>query len=620
MANDTLIARIRALNLGNDPDVQSALRRLQPEVQDDTIFDFARQPSVRTEEGFGFGDLISPRGASTVAQNLPFSLAERGREFEQVIRSPLESLSALFDVGMGTLDVGAEAFGAQPTERGRQARQVGRTLVSEVTDPRKIAEDPLAALSNVASVAFPALRAGKLPRAARAAQVASDIPSAVAGPLAGLGLKAAERVAAPVVKAGRAAQEFSSEALADLLGVTTGAGGEKIRQAVIAGFEGNADAFRKAVDDRVIDADIAGQVEQQVRQIKDDLGRAKGEFVELHARELLDTGDLREAIFGADGTLDRLGVDVSFSPSRGLEIGTPEQARFKPIQDAIQLIDEIAPHGERNPFAEFRKIDEVKQALDNLFKKGEVSGAITQDMRRAVNETLNQVEGFERVNAPLSKLNNFTEAVEQSFGFDFSRPRARELSPELSREVDEILGAELRPEEFTGTRPGRRLLSGLGENREAELRAITQLENLVGEPLRAQLSGAGLSQLPPKGLVGRGAASEILRGGIAAAGGAGTFAAGQVSPILGVGVGLGSLALFSPRIVGKLATQVGLKANQIDQLRASIGSLREGAKLRGLSQTITLGEMLERVQRDQQREEEPLDAIGSLGAIGRFAR
>src|SRR3990167_2809646 len=565
----SLQERIRALRLKDDPEVQEALRKKS--LSSGTVFDFLLEPTARAGKGFGAGELFSLRGAKIAAKNLPYSAVERGREFESVVSDPLGALGALGKVGLGGMRALAKNAPQSdplagilrrlvPEEYEETAGAAGRGVLESVTNPERIVEDPLGFISTLASVADPALSAMKLPRLAKVARVASDLPTeAVARPALGAARKllgpTASRITSPIKSAAVGIEDFSSEALSDLLGVTTGAGGEKVRQAFKAGFEGNLYAFRKAIHDRVIDEDIAQKVKEPLTQLKTQLGSAKGKFVDDNARIMVPTKNLREEVFGANGILAKLNVEVT-PRNNFLELNIPKQAaavvgESKTFQQAIELIDSVAPHGVRFPEASLLALDQTKQALDALFRKGELSGVVTVRIRQAVSAELNQVPGYQQINESLAAFNEVLDEMKGKFGLRIPDPDFAERKHSV----------------------GRRLTASMNEGREAELRAIEKLEAITKVPLRALISGQGLSQLAPKGLIGRGGAAELFRGLVAGGAAATTVGAGMVNPALGAITGVGSLALFLPRIVGRIASVAGGAAKQIKQIQPPIKTL-----------------------------------------------
>jgi hypothetical protein len=309
--------------------LQPILARQQAGGQPETTLlgNLFADPAVNPTGDEGLGE-----GLSNAASNLPHSLANRGRELEQVISHPLDTLSAIGSLGMGALDVGAEAFGAEPTKAGQFARDAGGQLLSDFSS-EGLQRDPTAALSTVASVLSPGLKAGGLGRASKFANVAADIPSAAIGAVAG-------PIGRGVAKGGAKALSTAGDISAEVLGRTTGSRAPAIKEAFKAGREGaeQSDAFKLAVRDQTTKKQIGTQTIDALRAEEKRLGAAKGDFVDANADALIDIDSLIDDTLGE---LEDLGIRMSDSGDRLIFPKKIDAKAQSAIQEAMDVLGDL---------------------------------------------------------------------------------------------------------------------------------------------------------------------------------------------------------------------------------------------------------------------------------------
>ena len=237
-----------------------------------------QQPEALSED-YGAGEFLT-----TAAKNLPYSLAERGRELDALIDDPGAAWTGVKRLASGGAALLGE-MGRDPEEVRREreenllpgqvdtteedkelARQVWEEVKSQTTDPRKIAQDPTAALANIASLIAPVVggarmalakgggegtrAASLLSKGGQVADIAADpilTPALKVGKKA-LGLagqtKTGQKLKALPGKAQAAAGMIGAHALGEASGVK----GEKTIAAYEAGKRGQRQTLEKAVE------------------------------------------------------------------------------------------------------------------------------------------------------------------------------------------------------------------------------------------------------------------------------------------------------------------------------------------------------------------------------------
>lgn len=541
--------------------LQPILARQQqaPQVTSDSSFlDFLTEPEVEPTGQEDFGT-----GLGNAVRNVPFSLAERGREFEQVVTDPPGTVKALLKLLGGTLDVGAEAFGAAPTENSQFARQAGQQLASDFTC-EGLQRDPTAALSTVASVLAPGLKAGGAGRLGQGASMAADVPSTILSQLANLSKPLGQSVARGANRAVGTVGDLTAE----VLGRTTGSRAPAIKEAFAAGREGVAqsDAFKQAVRDQTTKKAIGRETLDTLREEETRLGKAKGDFVDSNAETPIEISTLYD---DALRELESLGITPSTSGDKLIFPRKIDSKAATTVQEAMDILAELGGQSTTT----LSILDDAKQAVGNLFRKAGKGDRRLKKALAGINEKmrdrLNTVDGYEAVNSEFAKLQDF---LADTVGDDLN--------------IDIRAGARGRGK---SKQAGERIVRSLDEGREDELAALGAIEQRTGQNLRAQAAGQRLSTTAPVGLLGQIGVGSIVGGGLTA-GLLSTPAAIAAMPLV---------ALFSPRAVGRIAVHFGNNTRRTKAFIEQVRKVADRLPANALQQGITVGEVVERATQQE---------------------
>lgn len=223
----------------------------------------------KLSEDYGAGEWLG-----TAARNIPYSVAERFREAGEVISDPGAAIKGIAGVAEGAWDVAT----GEDSEEARMARDVWKEIKAQTTDPRKIAEDPTAALANIASLVAPfagggaalAARAGVqggkaaniLSKVGRAADVVSDLPTAAALKTASVAGRKAKQLV-PKVKTGAM----------EVLGVTAGKGPVRPRAAYDIGRRAESASPGRLYFPGRLGGDEAQRLTDATSMTREDVGK-----------------------------------------------------------------------------------------------------------------------------------------------------------------------------------------------------------------------------------------------------------------------------------------------------------------------------------------------------------
>ena len=484
-------------------------------------------------------------GLLTAGQNIPFSLAERGRELEAVVSSPVQTILGTLGLMKGAGDLFAEQFGASPTPEGQQARQAGSAFAESFT-PAEMMRDPTAPISNVASALLPwmpkgATTLGKLGRATRAA----------ADPAGEMVLGAARiggKVVDPIKQLGDKFIGGMGSLAAEGLGFTTGKQAPRIREAFRAGREGELRAFLSAIGDETTKRKIGEEVIAALRDEEKRLGGAKGDFVDAYAEAPINTQGLLDEVLGVLGEQNIRRTDRRDR----VELAFPEEFSDEAQRSVEKAVRSIASIGDETSL---RQLDSKKQAISDLFRAGKREGVATSRINDLVRDRLNTVEGYAEVNKDFSRLKDFFDDLEDDLNIRVRTSKRPQGKPKQA---------------------GRGIERAIMEGAEDDLALLQKIEQVTGLPVRAQSAGQGLSQTLPGGMMAR----------FMGAGAVGGAAVGMVP--------LATLPLFSPRVVGTLTALTGATTAAAQK---SVARLRDIARMQpGFRETITVGELFQRLQ------------------------
>ena len=261
----------------------------------------------------------------------------------------------------------------------------------------------------------------------------------------------------------------------ELLGFTTGAGGEAVRTAASSASEKLTKAMRSQITETEI-VDDARSALARVKNARADAYRTrlaalpKGNVVpDLSALQSQVNKSLKQygirAVRNAKG---QIGLDFSRST---INAG-PDQAKL------AELVSDVAGWGSKPDDLTTLGLDTLKRRIDNLY-------ADTSDVRQIVQNTKSSLRTLLNLKVP---------------GYaDMTREYA-----EATRFIDDIT-RELSLKERSN--PGvviRKLSNALNQNNEYRKLMLEALDHAAGSELKESVAGASLRPWMPRGIVGRG--------------------------------------------------------------------------------------------------------------------
>jgi hypothetical protein len=366
-------------------------------------------------------------------------------------------------------------------------------------------------------------------------------------------------VGAPSIT-GTVAGAVGNRAVAPLLGMRTGVGGETIQTAVQAGKKGGAAA-------EAFQAGRAGEVESVVAETRDAVGnlrqqasRAYNEYKDRLGQQsqVLDFSDVDAAVNNTVKTFTPTGTNL---PAVSLS-DRVDDIRTK-IGKAVQDWKRLGPQ-----YHTAEGFDALKQKIWDI--GGDPAYGTAE--RKAVGEVYNAIKQTIERQDP-----EYGRAMSE---YGAAQDQIREIERELTGKRDAPAGPALR-----------KIMSALRSNVNTNYGARKKLLDVLAENgapnVAEKVAGAALASREPRGLArtGGGVAAEMLVAGaggllhssptaVAAALGTGAVSAASRSPRLvgGAAYGLGSAMNVPPVIgTGARATRAGQLLQQIQQEQGQQG-------------------------------------------------
>ncbi len=373
---------------------------------------------------------------------------------------------------------------------------------------RNITEDPVGQIA-------PLILMGKA--AAEKAGVGPQFDAAIS--------KTAKTATAPFRAAGNAVTKVAGKVASETLGVTTGAGGEAVRQAYNATPE-----FTEALRGRTPESAIVDKAQSALENIREtrrvnyrtQLENLKGDETIIDFKPIENKLHTNLKNYGVkvadDGTLDF---------SRSVIGNAPEAVRV--IESAYKdIIDWGKQQGDTTPAG----LDILKKRLDDLYAPTGQSRSFVQSLKETVTQRLNEVPGYEdmtRGYADMTKLINDIKSGTGAGG---------------KASADTVI---------------KKLNSALKQNQDFRLEMVKELEKHSGQNLLQELSGSSLSSAIPRGLFGKGL--DLL--------GLSLLLRGFIEPSVFI-----ELASSSPRLVGEFVRALGLSARKTKALLNQINNVQ----------------------------------------------
>lgn len=346
---------------------------------------------------------------------------------------------------------------------------------------------------------------------------------------------AVSKVAKPVQDVASKVGEGAKNAASETLGVTTGSGGEAIRQAAAAGAEvaktpsGGA-AFTDAMRGKSSPSEIVNNAQDALQTIKEKQGadyRAKLQGIK-DTKGSLDISPLKTEL---DKQMGNFGIKVSEDGTLDFTRSTigNDDAAMSAVKKAYEDVNGWGTkEGDRTAVG----LDTLKRRLDDLYAPTKQSRAFTQALKSSVRKTLSSVPGYDEMTKDYENTANVIDDIKS----------ATSLGGKAG--VDTVF---------------KKLSSAMKQNQDLRLEMTKALEDTSGKGVLDQVAGQNLNSILPRGLIGKGAdLLNIVKG-----------LGGAIHP-----AALIEFALTSPRIVGEFVRGLGWSAEKISQVLGQVDQVR----------------------------------------------
>lgn len=443
---------------------------------------------------------------SQALRNTPQSALQFGKDLVTPILSPIETAKSLKDLGIGVYQLFTP--GVQPNEE--LAKAVGKYFANRYGSLEKakqtFANDPVG-FAGDASILFTG-----------GSTLATKVPG-----LAGKTTSAINKVGqaidpvTPLTKGAGFVANKTGNVLADVLGMTTGAGKDAIQGAVSAGKSGG-DAQRVLIDNMRGNA----SADDVVNQAFDALNKTKQTKTKNYKSGM-------DAVKAANAKVDFKGIEKAYqSVLNDFTIKTKKGPVLKggaDLQKKFNEINSLIKQWKNNPdLHKAQNVDALKQAVDSLWKPGKESVVVTKVRKAIHDEIVKQVPEYA----------DTMKAYEQAVKFE------KEIMKELSLNNKAAAGTVLR-----------KLQSVMRNNASTNYGARLELLKNLDPDLLPALAGQSLNQITPRGI------QRVIGGGQV-----GASALGYVDPVTLIP----GLSIQSPRLVGEGALKLGQTQNILNKL------------------------------------------------------
>jgi len=472
-------------------------------------------PNVKNalKSGFKANEIVeeymaSSMGAGEVAgralRNIPSSFGSLVGNVVEAVTSPVQTAKSVLDLGAGILQNVLPESLVQAVGEDKASREVASKVGQFYADrygsvegaKRAIAEDPVGVLADVSTL----LTGGAMAAPRAVAQPISRVASAI-DPLA-----IAARTTAKTAGLG-------GRGLANVVGLTTGAGKESVTQAFEAGRRGGeaAEQFRANISGRADPTevlDIAKANLNELNNLKQTEYRS-GMVNIKNDKTVLDFADIDKGLQNATAKVTYKGKIVNENAARKLD-----EART--VVDEWKAADPVEFH--------------TPEGLDALKKRvGDILESVPfeqKSTRAAVGDVYNSIKSSIQKQAPTyaNTMKAYSDASEQI------------------REIERALSLGKGASVDTAMRKLQSLMrNNVQTNYGSRLKLAQQLEKVGGQEFMPGLAGQAWSSLTPRGLQ---TATAIPTGALA-------YGIGGL-PSAGL-----SLLSSSPRAVGEAAYGLG---------------------------------------------------------------
>lgn len=322
----------------------------------------------------------------------------------------------------------------------------------------------------------------------------------------------------------------------EILGFTTGAGAEVIKEA----FRNPSDDFTAALRGKTSKMELVELAKSGLDRVRDKRSadyRAQLESIGSQKKSL----DISPLFKSLDKQLKRYNVqqkDGTYDFSRST---ISEPAEIQRVQGVIDTLKDWGTQpGDRTPIG----LDLLKRRLDDFYSPSNASRAFVAEIRNDVKSILvKNVPEYNKMTSGYAQATHFIEDVESALSLAGGRAKETAIN---------------------------KLTQGLQQNREFRTSVIKELESITGQEITPQIAGAALESWLPRGLVSRLVASGGIGGAI-------------FTPKLIIALA-SLLPTFSPRVVGEIVRAMGISASKVDDVTNAIMRIREKVPgIRGMS-------------------------------------
>jgi len=444
--------------------------------------------------------------ATGAVRNFPSSVLGLVSNLATAVTSPIETAKSVLDLGAGILQAAlperlVQAIGEDPNSR-EVARKVGEFYVDRYGSvegvKKAVAEDPAGVLADAATVLY---GGGAALRAAGAAAPAAAV-------------QRAGSTIDPLAVIGRGAVGT----LAPIAGMTTGAGGEAIRQAFEAGRAGGERGrmFRENITGVTDPENVLNAAKQNLSVLRD------------MKSEQYRSGMVN--ISKDKTTLSFDGIDKSLADAEKrtkFKGQIKDQAAFDEITKTRELVDNwktLDPAEYHTP----EGLDALKQSvgaiLEGLDPKTNSYNTINQVYNSIKTEIVKQAPVYANV------MRDYTQSMDQI------------------KEVERALSLGNKASADTAMRKLQSLMrDNVQTNYGQRVRLAKQLEQQGGQMMMPGIAGQALQSVVPRGM------SQVTGGGLT----------GYLGLTGQLPQAAASAALSSPRIMGEAAYGLGTLARPV---------------------------------------------------------
>ena len=322
----------------------------------------------------------------------------------------------------------------------------------------------------------------------------------------------------------------------EILGVTTGAGGDVIREA----FRNPTPEFRQALRGKSTADNILTTARDGLNTLKERRATAyRSSLAKIkNVKESIDISSFKNKI---DGKLKEFNVgildDGTLDFSKSVIADRTEAKRIAEFVEEVRKWDDTTPAG----------LDILKQRLDDFYTPSgrgrALTGSLTSELKKILNKN---IKGY----------------AEMTKGYGEASDLIKDIEKTLS------LGAGARADITI-----KKLLSAMKQNNEVRKALVDTIDNLTDTNITSQLAGTALSPGVPGGLIGRSMFAGIIGAGIA------------INPAAFYG-----LLFSSPRVVGEFLNALGLSKKAADSAAAFVTSPAGKEALMGIFETSRLNQ------------------------------